>query len=383
MRQQEGFRLGGLDGLRAIACIAVLFYHTWPTFLPGGFLGVDVFFVLSGFLITSILLRDLEVKERIDIFRFWLRRWRRLFPAVFLVVFVTVPIAAVLNIDLLARIRAQVLSALTFTYNWAAIASGSSYFDQGTPRFLTNMWTLSVEQQFYILWPLFVFGLWFFPKRIRVIVALTLALISVILMAYFVATGDDFSRAYMGTDSHSFGLMIGAAVAFTDGRVLNPDGKARVYLPRKVVAVATVAGLSLIGFCFYHVTDQSRLAYPWWTLVVVFSTAIVCLAMTAPYQSGSSSRAIQIMLDLPPLRWIGERSYGIYLWHWPFVVMWWDLQPQAPLWLGTLVVGGLSIIAAALSYKYVENPMRFDGIFATLKRWFTAVVMAFGKKASL
>ncbi|MFC5369248.1 acyltransferase family protein [Arcanobacterium bovis] len=365
------FRLGGLDGLRAIACIAVLVYHTWATILPGGFLGVDVFFVLSGFLITSLLVKDLENYGTIRIARFWMRRWRRLFPAVFTAVFVTVPIAALINTDILVKLRSQVLGAFTFTYNWVSIATGSEYFEQGSPNLLTNMWTLAVEQQFYILWPVIMMGLWWLNRSLRIASPLILAAASLGLMAYLVAGGADVTRAYMGTDSHAFGLMIGAAIAIMAGSVLEPSDEQRPHVPAQIMGILSVLGLVGVFACFVFADEHISITYPWVMLIVAVCTALISLGMTARYQqAGSVAYRLRAFLDLRPFTWIGERSYGIYLWHWPVVVIWQTVFPDVHPALTTLIIGGVSITAAALSFKYVENPMRYNGINATLRQWF-------------
>lgn len=148
------YQLRGLDGLRALAALAVLVYHVAPNWMPGGFMGVDVFFVLSGFLITAILAKEKHRTGKIRLGRFWAKRFRRLFPAVTLTVLVTVPLAALVNRDFLVGIGRQVIGSLTFTYNWLNIFFGQSYFDRANPQFFSNMWTLAVEQQFYLFWPL-------------------------------------------------------------------------------------------------------------------------------------------------------------------------------------------------------------------------------------
>lgn len=365
----RGFYLGGLDGLRALACCAVLLYHTLPDFVPGGFLGVDVFFVLSGFLITAILLRETELKGRIDIPGFWLRRWRRLFPAVFTVVFVTVPVAAAANLDLLAKLRTQVFGAFTFSYNWFAIYTGDSYFTQALPRFFTNMWTLSVEQQFYLIWPLLTVLIWRLPPRLRIFVPASLALLSMVLMAVYADGAQDFTRAYMGTDCHAFGLMIGAAAAVFSRKALDPLPSAGRCVCPKPAGVTAFAGLFLLFAAFAKADGNSWVVYPWVTVAVCVFTAVICMVMTAPYQRFSVSRAIRTVLDIRVLRWVGIRSYGIYLWHWPLLVIWWEIAPRAAAWTALPAVGGLSFVCAALSYRFVENPMRRRGIFPVLWIW--------------
>lgn len=376
-------RLPGLDGLRALAALAVLIYHAWPGILPGGFLGVDVFFILSGFLITSLLINDLNELGHIRLGRFWLRRWRRLFPAVFTVAIVTIPIATLISRNLIVKLPAQLAGTLTFSYNWVAIFTGSSYFEQMSPRLLTNMWTLAVEQQFYLLWPLVMLLIWKLPRRARPFIALTLAGVSVTLMAGYTAGVSDVSRAYMGTDSHSFGLMLGAALAIALGNPLQPPVRPYTDYTRHLAGYAGIASLAALGAMFAFASDNSPAVYPWGTLLAVLLAGVVIFSMTPPVQGQvrrqargqvqgqvSLASALRILLELPALRWLGVRSYGVYLWHWPLLVIWWYVYPPAPAWLTTLLITILAVICAALSYKLVENPMRRRGIIVTLKQWF-------------
>lgn len=367
--------IGGLDGLRALACMAVLLYHTWPAIMPGGFLGVDVFFVLSGFLITALLIREIynpQGQHRINFVQFWLRRWRRLFPAVFTVCVVSIPLAWAADPNLLARIKSQLLGTLTFSYNWVALGTSSSYFDHGNPRLLTNMWTLSVEQQFYLVWPLALICIFLLPRRWRPAVPIAVAGISVALMAWFAASSPDPSRAYMGTDSHSFGLMLGAALAFLSPQ---PFDTSQHRAHRGFAALwgsIGILGLAGIITAFILLSDSAPGIYPWWTLLTVIASACTIHAMTARVQAGGGIAALlRIILDLKPLQWIGVRSYGIYLWHWPLLLIWQRSAPYSPNWLSTLVVATVATVCAALSFSLVENPMRRAGIIRTVRTWIT------------
>ncbi|MFH5822161.1 acyltransferase family protein [Georgenia sp. AZ-5] len=232
-------RIEGLDGLRALAVAAVLVYHLRPASLPGGFLGVDVFFVVSGFLITTLLLREIATRGRIDLARFWLRRARRLLPPLLAVVVLSVPLAWLASTDLLVGIGRQVLGAVTFSSNWLEIGAGSSYFDATAPQLFVNFWSLAVEEQFYLLWPAAVAALVAAAGgRRRTRVALVLAAVSAAFMAVLHTPGEDATRVYYGTDTHLFGLMIGAALAFafaTPGTALRPrrgDGAGATSGPR-------------------------------------------------------------------------------------------------------------------------------------------------------
>ncbi|MDX5400311.1 MAG: acyltransferase, partial [Actinomycetes bacterium] len=206
----------GLDGLRALAIVAVLVFHLRPASLTGGFLGVDVFFVVSGFLITTLLLREITARGRLNLPAFWKRRARRLVPALALVVVASVSAGLVIGQDLLVGIGRQTLGALTFSSNWLEIAAGSSYFASTSPQLFANFWSLAVEEQFYLFWPvLFALFLALLPTwRTRIAVALGVALASAGAMALLVVPGEDATRVYYGTDTHAFGLLLGVALAF-------------------------------------------------------------------------------------------------------------------------------------------------------------------------
>ncbi len=205
-------RYRGLDGLRAIAVTTVILFHLTPGGLPGGYLGVDVFFVISGFLITSLLLREHGDTGRLHLPGFWCRRARRLLPALALVVLASCAAAVAIGGDVLVGIGRQVLGAATFSYNWLAIANNASYFDDTVPELFRNLWSLAVEEQFYLVWPLVVAALLLLRRRTWMLLpVLLLAAGSVATMTLLPAT--DPTRLYYGTDTHSFGLAIGAALA--------------------------------------------------------------------------------------------------------------------------------------------------------------------------
>ncbi|MFK4808377.1 acyltransferase family protein, partial [Microbacterium sp. ZW CA_36] len=218
-------RFAGLDGMRAIAVTLVVVYHLFPPHvLPGGFLGVDVFFVISGFLITSLLLREHTATGRVALGRFWQRRARRLLPALAVVVAVCSALAWLIGGDVLVDLDAQVLGAATFSYNWVSIGGGGGYFAAATPELFRNFWSLAVEEQFYLVWPL-VFPLFLLLPRAwaRIAAAFALAAGSAAWMGVVVSSGGDLTRAYFGTDTHAFGLLLGVGLAF----LLAPLSRAR------------------------------------------------------------------------------------------------------------------------------------------------------------
>lgn len=363
-------RVRGLDGLRALAASAVLAYHLIPGVAMGGFLGVDVFFVLSGFLITALLIREKQRFGGINLKSFWLRRIRRLLPAVGLMSVITLIVAGLLNRDLLVGILPQFVGVLTFSYNWVEISQGVSYFNQAQPHLWTNVWSLAVEQQFYLFWPLVVVGILFLRPKWRPAVPLTLAVISAGLMAFWVSGTTEFTRAYQGTDSHAFGLMLGAALAMvaTDPMGM-PGGVARGWQKWLRGVLAWIC-LAIIVSTWFLIPDDRAWVYPWGTLIAVVATLGLIQGFLPEIDEASGpGRLLATVLDARPLVWLGERSYGIYLWHWPLWVIASKMMPAAPVILIALIVIAVSLLAATLSYRYVEVPMRQEGIGATIKRW--------------
>lgn len=358
-----GGMIGGLDGLRALAVIAVVIYHITPGALPGGFLGVDIFFVVSGFLITTLLLREVRKTKRIDLKGFWIRRARRLLPALLFLVITVVPVAGMVNRDLLVGIGRQVLGALTFSSNWLEIAHGSSYFDQTSPLLFKNFWSLAVEEQFYLLWPLIFLAVIVLVRtwRGRVGLAMSLALFSAVLMAV-IADPLNLTRVYYGTDTHLFGLALGIALAFSWAP---PTG---TWLAGTWSKYSQLAGIgAFIGLLTLMLTlsDQSLIAYRGGILLSSILTVVLIAAMLAP---GSKLATIS---DNPVATWIGHRSYGIYLWHWPILVILSLIVPAAPgtvtFWVRSLVAIAVTLLICEFSFKYIETPIRKNGFRQTLR----------------
>lgn len=376
LQAKHKFRLPGLDGIRALACFAVLGYHLLPPgWMPGGFLGVDVFFVLSGFLITSLLLKEKRRSGGIDIAAFWIRRIRRLLPAVMLAGLVTAAIAVLVSRDFLVGLGRQLDGLATFTYNWLEISRGASYFDQANPQLYTNVWSLAVEQQFYVVWPLLVLIFTLIPEgRIRrtlgVLATLFLAAASATWMWWLVQDPARLTRAYMGSDSHAFGLMIGAGLAFAMPRILQGSEKLAGAVTRAVRTFLAWIAFVLMIVGFFVVTDTNPWSYPFLTLVECLFVVLIIQSFAAPViEAGGFSRSLVALLELRPLVWLGERSYGIYLWHWPLWVIMGKLAPfMALIWQATIVALA-SIIAAAVSFRLLETPMRINGIFPTIRSW--------------
>jgi peptidoglycan/LPS O-acetylase OafA/YrhL len=358
------FRVVGLDGIRAVAVVAVILFHLTPGGLVGGYVGVDVFFVVSGFLITALLLGERAATGRIRLGAFWKRRARRLLPALGLVVIVCGAAALLVGGDVLVALGTQVVGAATFSSNWLFLAAGSSYFDETVPELFRNLWSLAVEEQFYLVWPLLVLlVLVRIPRGVRLALIGAIAIASAVAMALLWDPGDA-TRVYYGTDTHAFGLAIGAFLA-----VLTEHWGARTRWSIPLRGLLGFTGLlALGGLVAIGVTlpAESALPYRGGLVAVSLLTAIVIAALLVP---GS---VVGRSLELGPIRWIGKRSYGLYLWHWPVFVLVAAAFPGwprsgTPGWVLGGIAAALTVIAAAVSYRYVEQPIRRDGFRASAR----------------
>ena len=375
--------LPGLDGLRAIAVLLVIVYHFWPTVLPGGMIGVDIFFVISGFLITSLLLREGALNGRIALGSFWIRRARRLLPAIALMILVLGPVSLIVGGDIQVNLGRQLLGAATFSSNWISIFAGNDYFAQTSPELFTNFWSLAVEEQFYVLWPLLIVasGLLLGRRWRRFSAVMVLGIVASLGAATFLLmNGAPVSRIYYGTDTHLYGLLLGALLAFARPWSLYPPiGKKALYRvaqPFGLVAFirVMVSWLSLFALVPYAVLvpESAPGAIPWG----LFGASLLALGVIQgmlPDMLAGASEALRRLLNFAPLRWVGERSYGLYLWHWPLaVVMHYVLgADRSPLVNVGVLVATFAI--AEMSYRWVETPIRRYGFRGSANR----VVAAF------
>ncbi len=343
----------GIDALRAIAVLAVFFYHSSVTWMPGGFLGVDVFFVISGYLITSLLLSEYRRGGHIKVGKFWLRRARRLLPAVGVFIAVTMLVAAIVEPNRINALRGDALASLLYVANWHFIYSHQSYFEQfQTPSLFRHLWSLSVEEQFYLFWPLaFAAGMSVFGRKRLIVGVIAGALGSVALAWLLFHPGADASRVYYGTDTHAVGLLAGVALAL----FWSPWGLRRGTAGRWSGPLLDLFGLLALAYIlasFLQVHDYDLSLYHGGYLILAVATATLIAVLAHP------SARLGALLAQPPLIWLGLRSYSFYLWHWPVIV----LTPVIGISLqkGVLIPLQLLVVLALaeLSYRYVELPFR-------------------------
>ena len=358
----EARYIPALDGLRALSVLAVLAFHAELTRAPGGFLGVEVFFVVSGYLISSLLLNELHQTGAISLPEFWLRRARRLLPALFALLAVALVLSCVLAPDALDETRSDSLAALFYASNWWQVVHHHSYFMAvERPPLLLHLWSLAVEEQFYLLWPLAIALLGRAARRWLLPMALVGALASALWMAWLFDPSLDPTRAYVGTDARLSGLLLGSALA----------ASARVPLVCEAatsgVAQATREGLAALGLCaliwaFLNLTSHDASIYRGGLVFVdIASCALI---------SGLIARTrVAALLGARPLAWLGRRSYGLYLWHWPIFALTrpdQDVALSAPRLL--LLRLALTFAAAELCYRTLEIPVRRGALTTLLVR---------------
>lgn len=353
-------RAPGLDGVRALAVLAVIAFHENLSLLPGGFLGVDVFFVLSGFLITDLLAVQFGRQGRIDLRGFWIRRARRLLPALAVVLVAVTAAVAVLAPDQLGSLRPALLGAVTYTSNWWQALAHQSYFARfGPPPPLQHLWSLAVEEQFYLIWPLILaVVLARLPGRARAAVAWVAAACSALLMLA-IYTPSDPSLVYYGTDTHATALLVGAALALSWPLARLAAAPAVVARRLDVLGLVSIA---VLAWAAWHFSGSDPAVYPAGLVLAALAAGGLVVAAISP---GAVSRA----LAWGPLRWLGIRSYGIYLWHWPVIALAAAVARTAsdttvPVRILETV---LPIGLAAASWRWVEEPVLRRGLRVSLR----------------
>jgi peptidoglycan/LPS O-acetylase OafA/YrhL len=362
----------GLDGLRAVAVLSVIAFHLGFGWAPGGLLGVGIFFTLSGYLITDILLSQLARHGHISLGRFWLARARRLLPALFAMLTIVVAWVTIFGPAQPQQFRDAVVASALYVSNWQLIFGDVSYFARfAPPGPLNHLWSLAIEEQFYLVWPfVLLLGVKLvreapLPSGVRprlAVATLLLALFSAILMGALYHPSLDPSRVYYGTDTRAFELLFGAALA-----MVWPSRR----LSRKITLGARnmldglgVAGLLVIALMVWRTGQYSSFLYRGGFMLLSIATVLVVAALAHP------ACRLGPILGWKPLRWVGVRSYGIYLWHFPIIVLTTPggiANGEEPL--RELLQAAAVIAVAALSWKYVEEPVRHGALGRLLREY--------------
>ena len=359
-----------LDGLRALAVGAVVAYHADLTWAKGGFLGVDVFFVLSGFLITGLLLADVDRYGHLRLRRFWRRRARRLLPAVGVLLVVVALLAPLLAPDQVSRLWGDLVAAAAYVSNWRLIFQDQSYFEAiGRQPLLQHLWSLAVEEQFYLLWPLALAPLLRWGRRPQFLAVWVLAMAagSTALMILLYDPEVDPSRVYYGTDTRVAAILVGAALACLRREWLRrpvatamPDSRYRGLLE-----ASAAISLVFLGWCVVNVDQFDAPLYRGGFFLVAFASAVV-VAVGAARQRTVVGR----ILGMRPLVWLGKRSYAVYLWFWPVFMV---TRPNADIDLtGNRLLAlriGLTLLLASASYRFVEVPCRSGALGRMWASW--------------
>ncbi len=382
-----------LDGVRAFAIVLVLFFHGGFAWASGGFFGVDVFFVLSGFLITSLLLAELHTSGSVALGRFWARRARRLLPALFAMLAGVALYAAFLApSDTLGQLRTDSLATLFYGANWNLVAQGQGYFAAlSTPSPLIHTWSLAIEEQFYLVWPIVVLVVVRVTRSLWALLGLSVAgaLASALAMDLLYANGAGATRVYYGTDTRAQDLLVGAALAVVLSALVWRRGRSRgeehtglAEVPRPgrftstLLLVAASAGLSLVLWATVAANSNSSWPYHGGFLVVAVATAALLACVTVLPKS-----PLALALSLPPVRYLGRISYGLYLWHWPVFLVLDSERLDLFGWALFAVRVAVALSLAVLSFHLLELPIR-RGALRSWRGW-VATPAAVGATAAL
>lgn len=358
----------GLDGVRAVAVIAIIIYHLNPQWLSGGFLGVDTFFVISGYLITSLLLTGYHNTGKIELMSFWLRRVKRLIPAVLFLVMGVIVLSLIFMPTEIQKVRADSIAAIFYVSNWWYIMQNVDYFEQFAVQPLKHLWSLAIEEQFYLVFPIVLLSLLSFIRRLKSIriIFLILLVISMIAMMVLYVPNENVARVYFGTDTRIQTLLMGVLLAL----VWPPfQLKAKVNRQmRTMIDTAGVVGLAILFICFKFVSETNSILY--YGGFFLISTVTLLVIASSVHPSGYFAK----FLGNKVFTFIGSRSYSLYLWHYPIIVLIHHqfVQGQIPP-LVYVVEILLMVLMAEFSYKFIEQPFRKEGFnifaFNHLKNW--------------
>ncbi|BCN29218.1 acyltransferase family protein [Anaeromicropila herbilytica] len=361
----KSYYINGLDGLRAFAILSVVCYHFGFSFAFGGFLGVDVFFVISGFLITSNILM-LNKESNFNLPMFWIRRIRRLLPAAYIMILTIFSWTAIFNSNLITKMKGDSVASIFYMSNWWLIFHKVSYFDSfQSPSPFKNLWSLAIEEQFYMIWPIvLITGITLFKKQknLSIIIFMT-AICSAIWMAIVYQPFEDPSRVYYGTDTRAFELLIGGCLA-----VIYPVNNYRIrrfaIRQRQKLNIVGTISFAILIFSVHLVKEYDPFLYRGGMFFIGLNTAVLIACISSP------GNYLGHLMAWKPLSYIGKRSYGIYLWHYPIFILSTPAYEigNANYWRVALQLMA-TLIIAEISYRFIEMPIRKNGFREYFRRF--------------
>lgn len=366
----------GFDGIRTLAVIGVILYHLLPTQMRGGYLGVPVFFVVSGYLITDLLRQEWDQNGRIAVKDFYVRRMKRLYPGMVVMLLLSAAYITLFQRNLLNNLRGVVVSSLLYVNNWWQINHGLSYFDRfGNESPFTHLWSLAVEGQNYLIWPLLFILLMKLVKNRGTIFKIVIgcSLLSALLLAIWYSPGADPTRVYYGTDTRLFSIWMGSALAF-----IWPSTHLKKEIPKKAKRVLNLAGgLSFIGLVITFFVLDDHLSFVYYGGMLLVSLLCTILVAVTAHPGASLNR----WLTNPLFSYIGKRSYGIYLYQFPVMIFYEAKIGNVGenVLLHTLIEIVLILLISELSYRFIENPLRkfhYKDTFRTVRNWFSMPVIS-------
>ena len=366
----------GFDGIRTLAVIGVILYHLLPTQMRGGYLGVPVFFVVSGYLITDLLRQEWDQNGRIAVKDFYVRRMKRLYPGMVVMLLLSAAYITLFQRNLLNNLRGVVVSSLLYVNNWWQINHGLSYFDRfGNESPFTHLWSLAVEGQNYLIWPLLFILLMKLVKNRGTIFKIVIgcSLLSALLLAIWYSPGADPTRVYYGTDTRLFSIWMGSVLAF-----IWPSTHLKKEIPKKAKRVLNLAGgLSFIGLVITFFVLDDHLSFVYYGGMLLVSLLCTILVAVTAHPGASLNR----WLTNPLFSYIGKRSYGIYLYQFPVMIFYEAKIGNVGenVLLHTLIEIVLILLISELSYRFIENPLRkfhYKDTFRTVRNWFSKPVIS-------
>ena len=360
MKNLQNKFISGLDGLRALAVIMVIGYHLKLPLFKGGVLGVTIFFVISGFLITRLLLQELEKNNSINLKNFWIKRIKRIWPALIFMISVTIIISAVFNRVLFTKACRDFFSAIFGFNNWYQIFNNISYFDNGgAPSPLLHCWSLAIETQFYLIFPLIIILISKIKSnkkqryQLLSIITILLIIVSGLLMALLFNPTGDPSRVYYGLDTRAFSLLIGALLAIFTQCDFNFS------LKRNINDILGIISLAVVCFIVTRVAGYDEVLYKGGYLITSLFTALVILSILR------RNSLLSKILSIPVIDWLGKLSYSIYLWHYPIIIL--ISGGKKSSWSVMLIEIVLTLVMSVISYYLVETPIRRGIISKTVE----------------